>query len=203
MGSRRISSRKILGVIARSDAERLLLDWANLPELPDYGPAELEAYMRLLSRHPQVFGHIEVSDARFQIEEIGVRLRQAWDAPNRRNRDWYCFQLRAKFHQWKTQVEFFRHHPPVHIDQVDIRVHEQLWKSLEEPPPISDFEAAIFYFQTSISDRAKYCGGPDCPAPYFIATKRWQKYCSLACAGPAGREAKRKWWHEHKGKGSL
>jgi predicted nucleic acid-binding Zn ribbon protein len=27
--------------------------------------------------------------------------------------------------------------------------------------------------------------------------KRWQKFCSEKCAGPANRESKRKWWQEH------
>jgi hypothetical protein len=69
-------------------------------------------------------------------------------------------------------------------------------------PEITSFEAACVHLQRTVADRAKRCGNIDCPAPYFIATKRWQKYCTEKCAGPANREAKRQWWHEHKGKKS-
>jgi hypothetical protein len=69
-----------------------------------------------------------------------------------------------------------------------------------EPPEITHFEAAVFYLQTSVAERAKYCGGPHCPAPYFVATKRWQKYCTEECAGPALRESKRRWWTENRAK---
>jgi hypothetical protein len=69
-----------------------------------------------------------------------------------------------------------------------------------EPPPVTPFEAAVFYFQTSIADLAKHCGNSECPAPYFIAIKKWQKYCSEKCAGPAARESKRRWWQENRAK---
>ena len=41
------------------------------------------------------------------------------------------------------------------------------------------------------------CGNSACPAPYFFAQRRSQKYCSEECAAPAQREFKRKWWSEH------
>jgi len=78
------------------------------------------------------------------------------------------------------------------------------WDVLTAPPPqVTPFEAALYYFQTRISDLAKKCAHGDCPAPFFIAAKRSQKFCSEACAGPANREAKRKWWHDNRGKGEA
>jgi hypothetical protein len=47
------------------------------------------------------------------------------------------------------------------------------------------------------ADRLRFCGNPDCPAPYFIARRSTQRYCSESCAGPAERESKRVWWKEH------
>jgi hypothetical protein len=43
-----------------------------------------------------------------------------------------------------------------------------------------------------------YCGNPECPAPYFIATRKDQRYCSDDCAAPAKRQAKLKWWNENR-----
>jgi hypothetical protein len=43
----------------------------------------------------------------------------------------------------------------------------------------------------------KTCANPDCPAPYFIATRRTQIYCSETdeCARFAARKTARKYWH--------
>jgi hypothetical protein len=58
----------------------------------------------------------------------------------------------------------------------------------------------MFYFQRQLTGLAKYCGNETCPAPYFIATKKWQKFCSEKCAGPANRESKREWWRKNRAK---
>jgi hypothetical protein len=59
-------------------------------------------------------------------------------------------------------------------------------------------EEVLIYFRARIAERAKRCRGINCPSPFFVATKKWQKFCSEGCAGPANREAKRVWWHLHK-----
>ena len=48
-----------------------------------------------------------------------------------------------------------------------------------------------------VADRMRRCPTPACAAPYFIAQRRSQRYCSDACALPAQREFKRIWWREH------
>lgn len=63
-------------------------------------------------------------------------------------------------------------------------------------PPPSPFEQSLQYL-LDFADLARYCANPDCPAPYFFAKRRSQRYCSDACAIPAQREFKRKWWAEH------
>jgi hypothetical protein len=47
-----------------------------------------------------------------------------------------------------------------------------------------------------------FCFNPGCPHPYFIVSRKDQRYCSPDCARPAKKAAKLKWWHEHRGKGS-
>jgi hypothetical protein len=44
------------------------------------------------------------------------------------------------------------------------------------------------------------CRNLECPTPYFIASRKDQRYCSQECAWPAKREAKLKWWHENRAK---
>jgi hypothetical protein len=48
-----------------------------------------------------------------------------------------------------------------------------------------------------VADRMRHCPNAACPAPYFIARRRSQKYCSDACALPAQREFKALWWKNY------
>jgi hypothetical protein len=44
----------------------------------------------------------------------------------------------------------------------------------------------------------RYCLNPKCAEPYFVARRGSQIYCSEPCAEPAKREAKLRWWHQHR-----
>jgi hypothetical protein len=46
----------------------------------------------------------------------------------------------------------------------------------------------------SFSHRMRKCQNPTCVAPYFLATRRDQRYCSEKCARLV---ANRKWWDKH------
>jgi len=185
-------ARKFLGAITRTEAEALLLDWANLRD------GDEEAVRRLMRRHAEVMGplNLELQEKifgfRFQVDDLfRLRdyLRKGWSARDRRTREWHVFQLRRSFSEMAR----------ARSDEA-ARVQNPSLEWLEDAPPLTPLEAAAFYFQTVIADRAKYCGGPECPAPYFIAIKRWQKYCSEKCAAPATREQKRQWWRDNRAK---
>lgn len=62
--------------------------------------------------------------------------------------------------------------------------------------PRTDFQRALYGLFRQ-SNRAKVCGNLECPAPYFLASKPTQRYCSEACAEVFQREWKRRWWAEH------
>jgi hypothetical protein len=38
------------------------------------------------------------------------------------------------------------------------------------------------------------CPNPECKAPYFLRVGRRHVYCTLECANPARKAAKRLWW---------
>jgi hypothetical protein len=65
-----------------------------------------------------------------------------------------------------------------------------------EYKPFTDFQQGL-YLLVSNSRLAKVCANPDCPAPYFIAKKPTQQYCSDGCAQLIQRDWKRRWWAEH------
>ena len=62
--------------------------------------------------------------------------------------------------------------------------------------PDNEFQRAVYELFRR-SPFAKVCANPDCPAPYFIAGKTAQRYCSEACAEPSQRAYKLRWWREH------
>jgi hypothetical protein len=47
------------------------------------------------------------------------------------------------------------------------------------------------------SERFGICRNNRCPARYFFARRRDQRFCSPECAWPAQKAAKLRWWNEH------
>lgn len=62
--------------------------------------------------------------------------------------------------------------------------------------PKTKFQQALYQLFRNAA-WAKVCANPDCSAPYFIADKVNQRYCSDACAKVFQQEWKRRWWTEH------
>lgn len=50
------------------------------------------------------------------------------------------------------------------------------------------------YLLLKNSQKAKVCANPDCPAPYFIGKRPFQRYCTPDCLKPFQKEWKRSWW---------
>lgn len=181
------SGDQILGAVSQAAAERFLLDLANFR-------GKTETAARLVKRNRGICADIKVDfeqespDAAqgwFEITVLQRRLRKAWDAPDARSREWYCFQLRARFWRWEKRDD----------QGLQALLQDPNVRAIyEDAPPETPFEAVMFYFSSVIGSRAKHCANSTCPAPYFIAQKRAQKYCSAKCTGPAQREAKRRWW---------
>lgn len=208
MGSSQKSETKILGQVTPRIAEAFVSDVANLQDNWSHKASDQPVspeMKRLNERYPNVFSQLRNKPLLLLQVMDNMRhfLRVAWQATDGRHRDWYLFEMRRTYRDFLIAAE---DRPrkitkyPAHGDIPELTI-EEIDSRLEEPPPALSLEAILYYFQTRIRDRAKYCGNPDCPAPYFIAKKRWQKYCSEECAGLANREAKRRWWHENKGVG--
>jgi len=63
------------------------------------------------------------------------------------------------------------------------------------PPPTS--HERVLEHLGRCADRLRICANESCPARYFIADYRSQKFCGKDCSEPAQREAKRQWWADH------
>ena len=62
--------------------------------------------------------------------------------------------------------------------------------------PRTPLQQALYELMCN-SRRAKVCGRPGCPAPYFVARDPRQQYCSTDCADAMQDEWRRRWWREH------
>lgn len=69
----------------------------------------------------------------------------------------------------------------------------------EIQPDVQRPLALLAYCAHLCHNRMRVCANPDCPAPYFVAGRRDQRFCSPICAAPAKREAKLRSWRKHKG----
>lgn len=110
-------------------------------------------------------------------------LRAVWRAPDVRTKEWGLFRILQ---------DFFLQGDPTLIKLPTANVSDFMlsWK----PPTRTE----LFLLDLMRwAELTRYCGNPDCPAPYFIATRRSQKYCCFECSEPAQREFKRKWWTRH------
>jgi hypothetical protein len=145
---------------------------------------------------------------------LGEHIRQAWREPDLRASEWIIYELRRLWQRLYLKarqvsdpgdrLEDFI--PPEHLDRARARQEERRVK-LERyifwgwwpasPPALTAFEQVMIHFQRALP-QARYCANPDCPAPYFFAQRRSQKYHE-ACAWYGQQQAKRRYWH-NKGK---
>lgn len=181
-------------------ARRFLLELANLKDEPasvdrfltgfaDFFPSagfQREKEIEYLAQAGQLKGWREnatrekLGRARwFILSELQGLLRLAWIESDARVIEWKIFELRQHF--WlRTTRDFERH-----------------FNREDEVPPLTCFEQAMFYFLRN-GDLAKVCKNESCPAPYYFAIRRSQKFCTDVCAGPAKRAAKLRWWNENR-----
>jgi len=125
----------------------------------------------VLSREPS---EGPVTEIRYdELHPFRDALRSIWRAPDLRTKEWRIFRLREG--DLTTTASFVL---------------------AAQPPPLSPFEQAILYLLKR-AHQTRFCENPSCPAPYFLAGRSSQKYCSEDCALPAQREYKRRWWKQH------
>jgi hypothetical protein len=190
--SSRKRARQILGVISPARAEALLTDWANLS-----GPWPLkfetkESLVRIGDERRRLYRRYKDLLDRPQFPVLGHpwlrdMLRRAWDTSDVREREWLCFRFRDAYSSMLRRSEM----SPREMREEDLAA--DVAGARFKPPPVTPVEAAFFHLQRQ-AHRARHCRNPECPAPYFFASKHTQIFCSTPCALPTQRASKRKWW---------
>jgi len=198
----RKTSDQILGVISVKRAERLLCDWANMP---DDDPTEIYrrhhrryfeevpqldiegGYRRMLRLYPEVFPPEKKAQSVRLLRIFGGLLRKAWCALDERHRNWYLADAESTAHRERTW----------YVSAADPFRAVQIERLIEPSARPTVLEALLYHVRRN-TRRLLRCANPDCPAPYFLSSKKGQKYCSPECARPAQLESKRRWWSDYR-----
>jgi hypothetical protein len=205
--------------ISARRAEQLILDWVNLKDCDvEQGS---DAVNRLIRRYPEVFPdppkefppglygellrqkHSEppylqsAYDHLLTVAEVLPWLKRVWNSSDLRKKRWFNFKARDAY--WEQRRDYASEAqwslanrqagiPSEHPDP-------------DDAPPQTAFEIAMAHLLDVVA-RTRCCPNSECPAPYFLATKTRQVYCSPVCAGPRLRESKRNWWKKHRSESS-
>jgi hypothetical protein len=200
--SSKFSTPRLLATVSASQAKQFLLELANLREDVASGKRFFVSHGRLcpmLGRYMQSLIAEDLDrgkDAKPEDEQIDEMLHEHWLLPLRDGvrSIWSAPDLRTK--QWGVLRI---------LNETSFAEDESasfLWPYWNNPgkvaslPPPTAFELVLRYLIRS-NVHAYLCANRDCSTPYFIASRRGQKYCSDACALPAQREFKRRWWNEN------
>lgn len=107
-------------------------------------------------------------------------LRRMWEMKEGDDRkDWGVYLMRKRM--WALTA-----HPTIKDGIFDGLLSQR-------PPPLDALQQACLYFQAK-SYSCRTCRPACMITPYFIATKRNQRYCDEVCAKAVQAEVKQVWW---------
>jgi len=152
-----------------------------------------EAHHRFLHRPPtqSMKGRVAYGTIRIETDpETGDPIAYPADPPRKRNEADYLADRRRRRQEFLSSPNWAGESDET--IEVDVRTELQ-------PPDLNAFERVMFHFQR-IADRALRCANPECPAPYFFAKKKNQRYCGSACSAFGKREQDKQWWRRNRGK---
>jgi hypothetical protein len=192
--SPRAEARKLLVSVANLRDDDQGFEWfkKNLPYVLKDVTAPTVCKEAVFTNPDESFSYIGSASTprekwKYWILPLRATLRAIWRAPDRRTKEWGMFRVSQDFF---SQGKGDLIHAPL----------DGSWDFLlKELKPRTRTERLILEF-TRWAELTRYCDNPDCPAPFFIAARRNQKYCTSKCAEPAQREFKREWWAKN-GKG--
>jgi hypothetical protein len=183
--------------LSKTRLERLLCDWANIDfpwPMVNFTQEQLKRFAAAQNRMQRRWQDLDKGTG--LIGHLWVRdfLRAAWSSADLREKEWFCFRARDALNKMNRRREMTPEER--RQDELsELRV-DSLANRL---PPFSDIEAAFHHFLRN-ARRARRCRNRECPAPFFFAARRNQKYCSVSCSRPAELAGKRYWARKHRAK---
>jgi hypothetical protein len=140
---------------------------------------------------------------RLVVPYVRIFARKIWLEQDFRTRDFAWVLFRADL-LWDPNEDFLFFWHLLRVFDMEKRAYsDQTWAEesqidpqLPGAPKELEFERALRYLMEH-HKLTRHCPNPDCPAPYFLALRHTQRYCSEKCAQSGERDTKRKWWNEH------
>lgn len=206
MNASRQHHDQLLGGISIEAAERLVTSLAN---------ADLELKTRLRAQTQRYWPDLwdRVGDTAEKAEERAVNilrrvrkyLQDFWETQDPHAREWYIYRARewywlSRVHQLDPAVQSLRDELDT-AETADAARSASSWLNitidfaLDKAPYRTPFEESLFHLQ-SIAGKTRRCPNSKCQSPYFIASKKGQKFCSPGCARPTLLASKRNYWNE-------
>ena len=155
-----------------------------LEDLPSQ-PVDMEAHFDDGEVHRYTSdANDEKSKYKYLVLPLRDSLRALWKAPDKEVKQWGIFRISQCFF---LQGDNALIRPPVSGEW------DFLLTGVRAP---SRTERLLLKF-IELADYARFCGASDCATPFFIASRRNQKYCSPNCSRESQREFKREWWSKN------
>jgi hypothetical protein len=204
---------QLLGGISSDRAERLVTSLANA-DLPDSQPATNRdsALLRRLRAQTQKYWpdlwELGNECAVEILRKVRQYLQAFWKTQDPHDRDWYLYRARESY--WLSRVdqlnpnvtrlrqEFDKAATADEAREASSWLNINIGWALDKAPARTPFEESLFHLQ-GIAGKTRFCPNPQCQAPYFIATKKGQKFCSPGCARPTLLQSKRNYWKDKHG----
>jgi hypothetical protein len=177
-------------MVTAARSRKFLLELANLrtDDMNAWRRFE-ELYSELLpnevksvtsARGAGLLGLIDDRNILLTLGEFRDGVRAVWEASDQRTREWGVFRL----------VEALKLIP---ASWSPLAVFDRVEGRIPPLPKPSALESMLRYVCTE-GRRLRICPNANCPAPYFLAPRQHQRYCSESCAEFFQRQYKREWW---------
>ena len=163
-------------------------------------PKSVEKFVRVYGGFREAYGYAEDEETEIFDQDIAEvakhqeRLRRVWSFQGQGSEslDMYDVQCDLGWGYFSTHLFTVDMDSGRRFDQIDLRT-DDLWRLI-----------GFLFLRDFVAKKIGVCGNPDCPAPYYLKSRRHQQFCqsgSGSCTAYAQRQYALKWWRDNK-KGS-
>ena len=151
---------------ARSDSPFDMSRWREPPHVAlanlSLENAALGPVYQFTKRYGYLIGHVDVASGYFYVDVAKIAamqklIREAWTGERT--------AIEKLKNALSAEVSL-----SIEIKEIEIGISD-LWSLIR-----------LLFLRGYATKKTRVCANPDCPAPYFLESRRGQKFCSHACA---------------------
>ena len=176
---------KTVEIFAHPD--RAIVDFANTPDNPDAILYFTQKY-GVLHRNDLDWTEVEPGERVVLSDFFGMHCGQWLETQQLFRSEW---ERKRKVNDGLAQTLATRIAPGVPEGRVVKAFVRPSGKTFELKLQPDDLQGALWLAFVGHFDRTRKCQNPTCESPYFLASRRDQKFCNEACSRLV---ANRRWW---------